>query len=267
MIVIHCIECGKEIRVSGADFKERNANKIKPVCFDCSAGIKPKMIISNKNIQAVRSLIRCLSTESLKNPEVVANLVRAFGIVQWGPPVFGQDEAFKNQSVDMAGIYQTPGQIGKALVYLSKFKINSYLEIGVFQGGNFVFVSEYLKRFNPEIKCYGIDPTNFLNPEIKEIIESEKFMSFKSAISDQIKGTKFDLVFIDGDHSAEWIKRDFENVGKLAKICMFHDIQEKSCPDVKVFWDNLDGNKIEFLDSNAIPKVQGIGILHKKGIK
>jgi hypothetical protein len=43
--------------------------------------------VKNKNIIVVRNLIETLSIESLKNSEVVANLVRAFGIVQWGPPV------------------------------------------------------------------------------------------------------------------------------------------------------------------------------------
>jgi len=39
--------------------------------------------MKNKNIVAVRNLIRCLDIESLRNPEVVANLVRAFGLVKW----------------------------------------------------------------------------------------------------------------------------------------------------------------------------------------
>jgi hypothetical protein len=224
--------------------------------------------MKNKNIIAVRNLIRSMDIESLKNPEVVANLVRAFGIVQWGPDVFGQDEVFKNHSGDMAGIYQTPDQIGKALVYLSKFRINSYLEVGVFQGGNFLFVSEYLRRFNPDIQCTGIDPTGYLNDEIRAIIETELFLSYKAIDSDQLAGQEFDLVFIDGDHTAEWAKRDFENVGRHAKICMFHDIQEISCPDIVAFWKTVKGKKgVEFLDHTSSEPSQGIGIIVKKGDK
>ena len=224
--------------------------------------------MKNKNIIAVRNLLRCLDIESLKNPEVVANLVRAFGIVQWGPDAFGKDEIFKNQSADMAGMYQTPDQIGKALVYLSNFKINSYLEVGVFQGGNFLFVYEYLRRFNPEIRCTGIDPTGHLNDEIRAIIETELFLSFKAITSDQLAGQEFDLVFIDGDHTAEWAKRDFENVGRHAKICMIHDIQEASCPGVVEFWETIKGKKaVEFLDHTSEKPSQGIGIITKKGDK
>lgn len=229
--------------------------------------------MNNKNITAVINLIRCLEIESLKNPEVVANLVRAFGIVCWGSPVFGEDEIFKNRHEDMAGIYQTPDQIAKALVYLSQFKINSYCEIGIFQGGNFVFVSEYLKRFNPEIKCIGIDPTNYLNPEIKAIIEQSGFMSFVPETSEAIKDFVFDLVFLDGDHTAEWINQDYSNVGKKAKICMFHDIQESSCPDIVEFWENIKKTlpkkkvSVEFTEQKSTAPLQGIGIIHDRGAK
>lgn len=222
--------------------------------------------MKNKNIIVVQNLLRCLDLESLKNSEVVANLVRAFGIVQWGPDAFGEDEKFKNASADMAGIYQTPNQIAEALVYLSQFEINSFLEIGTFQGGNFIFMSEYLRRFNPGIKCLGIDPTEFLNDEIRAIIETEIFLSFKTITSDQlIDQEEFDLVFIDGDHTAEWVKRDFENVGQYAKICMIHDIQEWSCQDIGEFWTTIKGKKaIEFLDYTSEKPSQGIGIIIKK---
>ena len=206
--------------------------------------------MKNKNIIAVCNLIRCLDIKSLRNSEVVANLIRAFGIVQWSSPgVFGDDEIFKNATEDMAGIYQTPDQTGKALVYLSQFEIKSYIEIGVFQGGNFLFMSEYLRRFNPEILCTGIDPTGFLNPEIRDIIETDLRLSHKHLTSDDIKGQAFDLCFIDGDHTAEWVRKDWENVGRFAKICMIHDIQETTCPEIVEFWnERRKHDSLTFLD-------------------
>jgi hypothetical protein len=225
--------------------------------------------MKNKNIIAIKNLIRCLDLENLKNPEVVVNLVRAFGIVQWGPPVFGEDERFKNASPDMAGIYQTPDQIAKALVYLSEFEINSYCEVGTFQGGNFIFVSEYLRRFNPDVRCLTIDPTNYLNAEVKEIIDAEEYLSFQGISSDEMAGQKFDLCFLDGDHTAKWIEKDWENVGRHAKICMFHDIQETTCPDIVEFWKKIKITKkktIEFLDYTSEVPLQGIGIIHNAKI-
>ena len=221
--------------------------------------------MKNKNIIVVRDLIGLLDLESLRNYEIVANLVRAFGIVQWGPPAFGDDEIFKNTSDGAAGIYQTPNQIAKALVYLSDFEINSYCEIGVFQGGNFLFVTEYLKRFNPDIRCVGVDPTHYLNDEIKEIIQDEWNITFRPITSDKIIGKEFDLVFIDGEHTGEWVRKDYENVGQYAKICMFHDIQETGCPDVVKFWEKIKGKDyIEFLDCTTELPSQGIGIIKRK---
>lgn len=236
--------------------------------------------MKNKNIIAVTNLIRHMDFDSLRNPEVVANLVRAFGLVQWNTDTFGDDEVFKNSTVDMAGIYQTPMQIAEALVYVSKFKINSFLEVGVFQGGNFLFCSEYLRRFNPAIQCLGIDPTDYLNPEIKDIIDKEERLSFKKIPSGQLSfcppasGPTFDLVFLDGDHTAAGVKKDWENVGRHASICMLHDIQGAICPDVVTFWKQLKADYPnstikEFLAYTGEP-TQGIGLIHneeKKGRK
>jgi len=221
--------------------------------------------MKNKNIIVARNLIRCLDLDSLRNAEVVANLVRCFGIVAW-PQSTGPEMQF----IVPVGIAQTPQQIAKALVYVSQFKITSFCEIGVMHGGNFLFCSEYLRRFNSNIRCIGIDPADCLDPEIREIIEKEVWLSFKPSTSDDIAGMIFDLIFIDGDHTMPWLVRDWENVGRLSKICAFHDLQEPTCPDVAVFWEILNGEnkeKFEFLDDPSGRKIHGIGIIHAKGIE
>jgi hypothetical protein len=224
--------------------------------------------MKNKNIIPVLRMIQNLDESSLKNPVVVADLVRCFGLVCWGPPAFGGDEQYKNPTSDMAGIYQTPIQIAGALAFLSEFKIESYLEIGVFQGGNFLFVTEYLRRFNPEIKCLGIDPTGFLNPDVKELTELSEWRRIAQVTSDKLGDRKFDCVFIDGDHSAEWVRADYQNAGRRAKVCLIHDIQEPDCPAVVEFWNDLKRTskkeRVEFTDSETENKIQGIGILFDK---
>ncbi len=223
--------------------------------------------MKNKNIIVVQNLLRCLDLESLRNSEIVANLIRAFGIMNWGPNTAGPEIAFINQGG--ASIGQTPDQIAKALVYLSKFRIDSFCEIGVMHGGNFLFCSEYLRRFNPGIQCLGIDPTNYLDAEIREIIEKEMWLTFKSVTSDQISGQVFDFVFIDADHTTSWIEKDWENVGRHAKICAFHDLQDPLWPDMAAFWTTLKDKKkekVEFLNDPSGCKTHGIGIIYDKGI-
>jgi len=226
--------------------------------------------MKNKNIIVVQNLLRSLPIAVLQDAEVVANLIRAFGIVCWGPPVFGDDEIFKNRHEDMAGIYQTPIQMAEALVYLSQFKIESYCEIGVFQGGNFLFMSEYLRRFNSDIICTGIDPTDYLNFEIEAIIEKESWLRFYSFTSEALKKREWDLVFIDGEHEGGWVVKDWNNVGKYAKICMFHDIQEITCPEPVALWQKLKQLKgkivKEYRKHSAAVPLHGIGIIHREGL-
>lgn len=220
--------------------------------------------MKNKNIIPILNIIRNLDVESLKKHEIISNLVRIFGLMPWvhyGMTMAGPETEYINPP-DVAAIGQTPDQIAKALIHLSGFEIKSYCEIGLYFAGNFLFVSEYLRRFNPTIQCIGVDPTNHISPEIREYVELSDWMRFATVTSDQIAGRKFDLAFIDGDHSMPWILKDWENVGKYAKICMFHDLQEPLWPDVGAFWATLKGKKFEFLDTWTDRKTHGIGIIH-----
>ena len=220
----------------------------------------------NRNIPIVQNLIRNLDTESLKNPEVVANLVRAIGLMRWVhygmDPETGPETLYLNPD-GIVAIGQTPDQIAKALVYLSDFEINSYCEIGLYYGGNFWFVSEYLRRFNPDIQCVGIDPVDHVSPQIWDIVISSDWMRVILTTSEEIAGSDFDLVFIDGNHTTPWLVNDWENVGRHSKICMFHDLQDALWPDVGAFWAGLNGpKKIEFLDCCPDRATHGIGLIH-----
>lgn len=221
--------------------------------------------MKNRNIAIVQNLLHCLDIASLRNFEVVADLIRVIGLTPWtydGMSETGPEARFINPP-GMASIGQTPDQIAKALVYLSDIKINSYCEIGIYYGANFFFVSEYLRRFNPEIQCFGVDPTNHVSPEIKELIKASNWMHLEFQTSKQMVGRKFDLVLIDGDHTTPWLVKDWENVGKYANICMFHDLQDSIWPDVAAFWAGLKGaKKLEFLDCYPDRKTQGIGLIH-----
>jgi hypothetical protein len=222
--------------------------------------------MNNKNIIAVTNLLRCLDKTDLRNPEVVANLVRAFGIMNWGPRTAGPESVFIVPQGGGAAIGQTPGQIAELLTYLSVFNISTFCEIGIMHGGNFLFTSEYLRRFNPDIQCLGVDPTNYLNGEVKDIIDSNPYMRLLKETSDAIAGQKFDFVFIDADHVAPWPQKDYENVGQYAKFCAIHDLQDPMWPDVKVLWDTLQDepgkSTITFLDDPSGCSTHGIGLLY-----
>ena len=64
---------------------------------------------------------------------------------------------------------------------------------------------------------------------------------------------------IDGDHTYEGVKRDFEiNRAAPHRFLVFHDIKEQRFgPGVVKFWKELKGHKFEI---SASPTSMGIGI-------
>lgn len=80
-----------------------------------------------------------------------------------------------------------------------------------------------------------------------------------------LAGDRVDLLFIDGDHTAAGVQKDFEMYSGLVDggLVIFHDIKDTEyhrsmgC-NVAEFWNSLPGEKFEFCD-NA--KWGGIGIL------
>ena len=124
-----------------------------------------------------------------------------------------------------------------------KNDIKTYLEIGVHSGCSmsYVLLSEY------PIKCVGIDlfeDTFYKDKLVLENIKSDlnkinvhkheinliKGNSSSNDIINKLNDTMFDLIFIDGDHSYEGVKNDFNNyykfLNKKSGIMVFDDYNE-----------------------------------------
>jgi hypothetical protein len=56
------------------------------------------------------------------------------------------------------------------------------------------------------------------------------------------------LVFIDGDHSYDAVKNDYEICKDNGKIFVFHDIVNAVCPGVVRFWNELKNNEANKYD-------------------
>lgn len=134
--------------------------------------------------------------------------------------------------------------------------VASYIEVGCSKGSTLAVITAYLSRLNP-VASVGVD----IRPRVSwKRVESVVNVKFHVGTSDFFKGQKFDLCFVDGYHSFEWCERDFENVGKFSKFCMFHDIYDRYCPEVGVYYNQVkNNNSVEF--SSPPHDTMGIGIL------
>ena len=141
--------------------------------------------------------------------------------------------------------WQYPNQFSKYLKKIMEYEINSYLEIGCRWGGTFIITSEILKLKNNNTQLYTcdiIDKSKILSEysEYQEFIYLKKssFTLDKNDIKNNI-----DLILIDGDHSYEGVKKDFEVcLNYNPKYVVFHDIKSSVCPGVVKFWNEIKNN-------------------------
>lgn len=184
-------------------------------------------------------------------------------------------------------------QVSSEIIDFSKFykelNCKNILEIGSLYGGTFYVLCKLSKL---EGKKISIDYPAYDNQEetMRQLKTQEKMKTFASDVHiiqgdshnqstvDSLKkvlnGEELDFIFIDGDHSYDGVKMDFEMYSQFLKdggYIAFHDINDTefhrglNCHVAK-FWNELkDYKKIEF---NSHSMYMGIGLIqvhkHKK---
>jgi len=148
-------------------------------------------------------------------------------------------------------------------------KTNSILEIGSKYGGT---TYGFCNIFN---KVVSIDI--FKEEQILQLENEYNNLTFilgdshSSEVKDRLKGMKFDVVYIDGDHHYDAVKQDYLDYKEFVcdnGIIVFHDIKQTWWTDsieiqVPILWNEIkDKYKFDEIINNE-NDCYGIGLLYK----
>lgn len=184
-------------------------------------------------------LIRQPPAHLLTDRGFLENLILALGVNDENPHEL---PSIVLQNAGGLRIYQYPTQFSGYLQLLSGLQVTSYLEIGCRWGGTFILTTEYLERFETLTRSVAVD---LIDSPVKAYCNSKANTEFlrldssSASFEAWLMNADFDAIFIDGDHSYEGVKRDFELVRGRACVYVFHDIVSHACPGVVRFWLEL----------------------------
>lgn len=173
---------------------------------------------------------------------------------------------------------QVPEELDELLKkYVSGKKL--ILEIGTMRGGT---LYQFLQVADDNAEVISIDKPNGKyggeygqtdsdvmqswkrNGQQLHIIRDDSQSQYaKEQVETILHGRKLDFVFVDGDHSYQGVKADYDRYKRFTKgIMAFHDIVEHAQPDVGVkrFWDELTGYSwLDELRDTSLDVLTGYG--------
>ena len=180
---------------------------------------------------------------------------------------------------------QVKEEIEILLSKVSDIKAEAMLEIGTFNGGTLYLFARIINstseiisldmpggKFGGGYEKFKIPFfTNFArgNQKIYLIRANSHLPSSLQKVENILKGKEIDFLFIDGDHSYNGVKKDFEMYSPLVRkggLIVFHDICNHPAGtecDVSSFWNEIKHSyKHQEIIKDSSQNWAGIGLIY-----
>lgn len=175
-------------------------------------------------------------------------------------------------------LQQVPEEFAELLLFLKDRKIESYLELGIGNGGSFTVMCYFLQRKLE--RAVAVDDFSYRDQIQQSVIEVNSMIqqldldadimfinsttnAYFNHLAGKVPRETFDCIFIDADHSYQGAKKDYDNALKHINkggIIIFHDINSHACPGIRQLWAEVKKehkDTLEFVSSNTC----GIGVV------
>lgn len=167
------------------------------------------------------------------------------------------------------GMVQNYSEILEAARFFKQLGVTDFIEIGTDQGGTFLIWSKLSDdgvRISVDLPHGAYGQAGYdvrrrdriltgLGSQVHMLHGSSHDQGMKDQVAGILDGKKVDFLFIDGDHSYEGVRQDYEMYREFVKPggwIGFHDISDTkfhrsaNCR-VDRLWSELDGEKVEFI--------------------